>query len=97
MAITQRITNNTAMIRFVVLMAIVIGVAVMFYDSQDSGQVRANDSRIETGWKDLDSMLDDGLSDETHARISNTLSGSAGTLRGWGDDLVGAVQEIAEP
>ncbi len=85
------------MIKLVVMIALVIGLAVMFYDSQDSGQVRASDSRIETGWKDLDSMLDDSLTDETHARISNTLSDSAGTLRGWGDGLVGAVQEIAEP
>ena len=85
------------MVRFVVMIAIVIGVAVMFYDSQDSGQVRANDSRIETGWKDLDTMLDDGLSDGTHAAISNTLTDSAGFFREWGDGLVGAVQDAAEP
>ncbi|MCH8815039.1 MAG: hypothetical protein IH957_08110 [Chloroflexi bacterium] len=85
------------MIRFVVMIVIVIGVAVMFYDGQDSGEVGANDSRLETGWSELDSMLDDGLTDEAHARISNTLSYSAGTLRGWGDGLVGAVQDVAEP
>lgn len=85
------------MIRLLIAFAIVIGVAVMFYDSPDSGTARANDSRIETGWQDLDALLDDGLSDGTHEAISTTLTDSANFLRGWGAGVVGAVQEVAEP
>ena len=84
------------MIKFVVAIAIVIGVAVMFYDSQDSGPAQANESRIETGWRDLDTLLDDGLSDGTHSAISTTLTGSANFLHGWGDGLAGVVQDVAE-
>ena len=85
------------MIKFVLAIAIVVGVAVMFYSSQDSGPVQANESRIETGWKNLDTLLDDGLSDGTHSAITTTLTGSADFLHGWGDGLAVVVDEVAVP
>ena len=85
------------MIKFVLAIAIVVGVAVMFYNSQDSGPAQANESRIETGWKNLDTLLDDGLSDGTHSAITTTLTGSADFLHGWGDGLAVVVDEVAVP
>jgi len=85
------------MIKFVLAIAIVVGVAVMFYSSQDSGPAQANESRIETGWKNLDTLLDDGLSDGTHSAITTTLTGSADFLHGWGDGVAVVVDEVAAP
>ncbi len=85
------------MIRLVALVAIAFAVLALVYSAADEGRVQANDSRIETGWKDLDSLLESGLSEGTHSAISGTLTDSAGFLRGWGDGVVGKVQEIAEP
>ena len=85
------------MIKFVLAIAIVVGVAVMFYNSQDSGPAQANESRIETGWQNLDTLLDDGLSDGTHSAISTTLTGSADFLHGWGDGVAVVVDEVATP
>ena len=85
------------MIKFVLAIAIVVGVAVMFYNSQDSGPAQANESRIETGWQNLDTLLDDGLSDGTHSAITTTLTGSAYFLHGWGDGVAVVVDEVAAP
>jgi len=85
------------MIRLLVVLAIAFAVLALAYDSGSDGRVQAEDSRIETGWNDLDTLLEDGLSEGTHSAISNTLTDSAGFLHDWGDGVVGKVQEIAEP
>lgn len=85
------------MIRLFAVLAIAFVVLALAYDSGGDGRARANDSRIETGWNELDSLLEDGLSEGAHSVISNTLTDSAEFLRGWGDGVVGAVQDIAEP
>jgi hypothetical protein len=85
------------MIRLVVVLAIAVGVLAMAYDLTSDSQAQTDDSRIETGWKDLDSLLEDGLTEGTHEAISGTLTDSAGFLSGWGDGVVGKVQDVAAP
>lgn len=85
------------MIKLLVVIAIAFAVLALAYDSGGDGRAQANDSRIETGWNDLDALLEDGLSEGTHSAISGTLIDSAGFLRGMGDGVISSVQEIAEP
>ena len=89
--------RKAQMIKLLAVIAIAFAVLALAYDSGGDGRVQANDSRIETGWNDLDVLLEDGLSEGTHSVISNTLTDSAGFLRGGGDGVVGAVQEFSEP
>lgn len=84
------------MIKLLGALAIVVAFALIAYDGYNDEPAQASDTKIETGWTDLDSLLEDNLPDGTQSAIAGTLDDSAGMIRGLGNSVVMEFKDAAQ-
>ena len=84
------------MLRILAVVAAIAVLVLIVYQRDNEQPAQASDQKIETGWNDFDSLLEDNLSDGTQSTISSGVSESADFLRGWGSSMVGEVKGVAE-